>query len=404
MRGFKVLEVAQYVFTPVAGAVLADWGADVIKVEHAVTGDAQRGLQVGAGGAAVGSFQPMVEHPNRGKRSIGLALDTEAGRSLLDELIAEADVFLTNFLPRTRKKLRLDVEDVREANPDIVYARGSAFGPHGPEADKGGFDLSTFWCRAGSAYGATLRDAPVISPMPSPAYGDTIGGLTIAAGITAALLQRERTGEASVVDVSLLGVGAWATALAVGNALVLDKDAPQASLGGRAHMRMNPVVGTFRTQDGRFINMTMLQPGRYWADVCRHIGREDLIDDDRFATAEGLMEHAEVAGAAVAEAIASRPLSEWVAKLATMEGQWAILQSPREVAADPQIRANGYILSVIDADGVERELVSSPVQFNEQPFSVTRAPQFAEHTDEIVRALGRDDEALMQLKIDGAIT
>jgi len=404
MQGVRVLEVAQFTFTPAAGAVLADWGADVIKVEHAVMGDAQRGLKLGTGGAAAGSFQPLMEHANRGKRSIGIALETAGGRALLDELIAESDVFLTNFLPGARKKLRIEVDDVRAVNPRIIYARGSAFGQRGAEANDGGYDLSAFWCRAGSAYGATAEGAANIAGQPSGAYGDSIGGMTIAGGISAALFHRERTGEPSIVDVSLLSVGTWATALSISNALLTGGDPPRPRFDGPAHMPVNPIVGTFRTADGRFVNLTMLQAGRYWADVCRHIGLDEHIDDERFNTAEKLMANADAAGALVAAAILAKPLAHWSETFKTLDGQWAIVQSPSEVAADAQVRANGYILSVVDGDGNTRELVSSPVQFDETPFEIGRGPQFAEHTDEIVRALGHTDDELIQLKIDGAIT
>jgi len=134
MAGVRVLEVAQFTFTPAAGAVLADWGADVIKVEHAVTGDAQRGLQIGTGGVARGSFQPLMEHPNRGKRSIGLALEHPAALAILLELARHSDVFLTNFLPAARARLHIDVADIRKVNPKIIYVRGSGQGVRGPDA------------------------------------------------------------------------------------------------------------------------------------------------------------------------------------------------------------------------------------------------------------------------------
>jgi len=404
MRGVKVVEVAQFTFTPAAGAVLADWGADVIKIEHAVRGDAQRGIKIGTGGAGAGSFQPLMEHPNRGKRSVGIALETEGGRKLLDELVADADVFVTNFLPGARAKLRIDVDDIRAVNPNIIYARGTAFGPKGPEAELGGYDASVFWCRGGSAYGSTASDATRISPMPAGAYGDSIGGMTIAGGIAAALFQRANTGEPSVVDVSLLSMGAWANALSIGTALLTNENPRRLKMDDPGFMPVNPIVGTFRTEDGRFINLTMLQPGRYWADVCRHIDRVDAIEDERFDSAEKLMANAAEAGAIVAEAIESKPFSHWVERFKTLEGQWATVQSSLEVAADPQVRANGYVLRVIDEEGNERELVSSPVQFDETPFDISRAPQFAEHTDEVISSLGYSEDELIQLKIDGAIT
>ena len=405
MTGIKIVEVAQFTFTPAAGAVLAEWGAEVIKVEHAVTGDAQRGLRLGAVGAAVGSFHPIMEHPNRGKRSIGLALDTPGGYEVLLDLVRDADVFLINFLPDARRRLNLEVEDIRKVNPQIIYVRGSGHGQRGPEAEKGGYDQPSFWCRAGAAWSATPLDSPRPIGMPAGAYGDSIGGMTIAGGIAGALLGRERTGEPSVVDVSLLGVGIWAMALNLTNSMLTgEMFAPQPLDAPMMSVAVNPIVGNFRTSDGRWINLNMLQPGRYFADVCKHLGLEHLLDDERFTSAEGLMENASEAGQAVAAAIAEKPFAYWLEHLQTMEGQWAPLQNLAELVEDPQVKANGYLVTITDADGNERRLVANPVQFDERPPPTKRAPQFAEHTDEILRELGRADEEIIRLKVDGACT
>jgi crotonobetainyl-CoA:carnitine CoA-transferase CaiB-like acyl-CoA transferase len=404
MKGVKMVEVAQFTFTPAAGAVLTDWGADVIKIEHAVMGDAQRGLRLGTGGVAEGSFQPLMEHPNRGKRSIGLALDHPDGHAVLLELCKDADVFLTNFLPDARTRLHIEVEDIRKANPKIIYVRGSGHGQRGADAVKGGYDGSTFWCRMGSAWATTPTDNPRIVNQPGGAYGDSMGGMTIAGGIAAALFARERTGEPSVVDISLMSVGAWAFGLSLGNAMLSGEEMAPPPFDSPMNLRVNPTMGTFRTSDGRWINFTMLQPGRYFADVCRHLDLEHLIDDDRFNTAEKLMANALEAGRYVADTIASKPFSYWIEHLKTMEGQWAPVQSPLEIAADPQMEANGYILPVTDLEGNERRLVASPVQFDERPPVLTRAPQFAEHTDDLLRELGKSQDEIIQLKIDGAVT
>ena len=404
MTGVKMVEVAQFTFTPAAGAVLADWGADVIKVEHAVSGDAQRGLRLGTGGAAIGSFQPLMEHPNRGKRSVGLALETPGGHEILMDLVRDADIFLINFLPAARRRLRLEVEDIRKVNPRIIYVRGSGHGQRGPDAEKGGYDGSTFWCRMGSAWATTPSDSPRVINQPGGAYGDSMGAMTIAGGIASALFARERTGEASVVDVSLMSVGAWAMGLTIGNAMLTDAEQQPPPLDSPMNLAVNPTIGTFRTSDDRWINFTMLQPGRYFADVCRHLELEHLLDDERFDTAEKLMANATEAGKYVADAIASKPYAYWIEHLKTMEGQWAPIQSPLEIAADPQMEANGYILRVADAEGNERRLVASPVQFDEQPPAITRAPLFAEDTDDILRELGKTEDEIIQLKIDGACT
>jgi crotonobetainyl-CoA:carnitine CoA-transferase CaiB-like acyl-CoA transferase len=403
MKGVRVLEVAQFTFTPAAGAVLADWGADVIKVEHAVTGDAQRGLQIGTGGARVGSFQPLMEHPNRGKRSIGLALETPEAHAVLMELAATSDVFLTNFLPDARKRLKIEVEDLRAVNPKIIYVRGSAHGQRGPDALKGGYDGSTFWSRAGSAMGTTPPDSPRLIGMPAGAYGDSMGGMTIAGGISAALFARERTGEPSVVDVSLLSVGAWAMALSVNNALLTGEVQPVAPLGATGSIGVNPTIGNFRTSDGRWINFTMLQPGRYWADVCKHLDLGHLVSDERFDTAEKLMANASQAGALVAERIATESYAFWLDRFQTLEGQWAPNQDPLEVGHDPQIQANGYVVDVTDLEGNQRQLVANPVQFDETPPNIKRGPQFAEQTDDILRELGHSEDHIIDLKIAGAV-
>lgn len=403
MDGVRVLEVAQFTFVPSAGAVLADWGADVIKVEHAEKGDAQRGLSAVMGMAVgSGSFAPLMEHPNRGKRSLGLALEQPGALGVLHELIRTSDVFLTNFLPAARRRLGIELDDVRKINPDIVYVRGSGFGNSGPDSEKGGYDSTAFWARAGSAVGTTPVDYDGLCKMPAGAYGDSLGGMTIAGGIAAALFARQRTGETSVIDVSLLGVGAWANALPVGFALL--EGGPPAPRAPGNSAPTNPLVGNYRTADDRWLVLAMLQPGRYWPEFCRHIDREDLITDPRFSTAEALMANATTAAEIVQEVLAERPLAEWVTRFAGMEGQWAIAQDPWEVGQDPALRANGLIAEVLDSDGTPRELVANPVQFDEKPVQLTRAPQFAEHTDDILRALGKSDDELIDLKISGAVT
>lgn len=404
MEDVRVVEVAQFTYVPAAGAVLADWGAEVIKVEHAVAGDAQRGFtnlgQVSAGG----NFAPLMEHPNRGKRSIGLALEQPDAREVLYDIVRRCDVFVTNFLPDARARLAIDVDDIRRVNPDIIYVRGTALGVRGPEAGKGGYDQPTFWCRAGSAAGASAPELDGMLGMPGPAYGDSIGGMTIAGGISAALFARERTGEASVVDVSLLSAGAWANALAIDLSLASGtpwQAHPPQSRGGAVR---NPLIGFFRTEDGRYLNLSMMQPARYWADFCKHIDRPELVADRRFATGQGLMEHAAEAAEVIADAIASRPLADWIERFGTLEGQWAPVQDSVEVGRDEQLRANGFIAPVIDVDGKVGELVTAPVQFDEVPATPIRAPRFAEHTEEILKELGRSDESILTLRLAGAVT
>jgi crotonobetainyl-CoA:carnitine CoA-transferase CaiB-like acyl-CoA transferase len=404
MRGVKVVEVAQFTFVPSAGAVLADWGADVIKIEHAVHGDAQRGLKVGTGGAAAGSFQPLMEHPNRGKRSIGLALENPGAYAVLTELVRDADVFLTNFLPDATARLRIDVDDIRAVNPNIIYVRGSGHGRRGPDARKAGYDGSTFWARAGSGWASTPLDSPRMVRLPAGAYGDSMGGAMIAGGIAAALFARDRTGEPSVLDVSLMSVGTWAMALSICTSLLTGEVDPQPPVTDPPYIPVNPTIGNFRTSDGRFITLMMIQPGRYFADLCKHLDLEDMLADERFATAEGIMAHTAEIGDRIADTIARQTYAHWVERLDTLTGPWSPVQNPLELANDPQVRANGYLVPITDADGIQRELVANPVQFDETPPTLVRGPQFAEHTDDILRELGKTEDEIIALKIDGACT
>lgn len=398
LSGIRVLEVAMYGFVPSAGAVLADWGAEVIKVEHAVTGDPQRGLR------QIGKYRidddpnPNIEHANRGKRSIGLDLAKPEGKEVLTELIRRADVYLTNFLPSARAKLGIDVDDVRAINPKIIYARGSGLGPRGPEADRGGFDMTAFWCRAATAASITPPNVEGVIGPPGPAYGDTISGTNLAGGIAAALFKRERTGEPSVVDVSLLGSGLWSMGHAIALSLRLDEGmvAPPAGSHGAPS---NPLSGLYRTSDDRYLSLVMLQPGKFWADVARHIDRPELADDPRFADAEQIAKHTAEGVEILREEIGKRTLAEWTVKFATLSGPWAPVQDTRQVGDDPQIRANEYLLPA-----GELELVSSPVQFDVTAPELSAGPEFAEHTDEILVELGLDWDRIIELKTAGAVT
>src|SRR5271165_5465904 len=279
LSGVRVLEVAAWTFVPAAGAVLADWGADVIKVEHPETGDPQRGLvAMGLIPGGPNAVNYIMEQPNRGKRSIGLDISTDEGRDLLYRLAETSDVFLTSFLPSVRQRLRIDVEHIRAVNPDIVYARGTGQGAHGADRDKPGYDGSVYWGRGG--VGSALMPADARYPIGGrPAFGDLAGGMAIAGGIAAALGQRANSGEAPIVDVSLLGLAMWQLSPdIVASGLYGGDPMPKFSRSSSP----NPLVGNYRTSDGRFITLMMLQSDRFWADFCEHIGRPDLITDPRF--------------------------------------------------------------------------------------------------------------------------
>jgi crotonobetainyl-CoA:carnitine CoA-transferase CaiB-like acyl-CoA transferase len=398
LAGIRVLEVAMYGFVPSAGAVLSEWGADVIKIEHAVNGDPQRGLRQTGTMRVDGDPNPNIEHANRGKRSLGLDMAQPGGREVLHELARKADVFLTSFLPQARRKFGIDVDDIRAVNPKIVYARGSALGPRGIEAERGGYDMTAFWCRASTAAAITPPSTKGMIGPPSPAYGDTISGTNLAGGIAAALLKRERTGEPSVVDVSLLGSGLWS--MGHGIALSMHLDQPLVAAEPGVHgSPVNPLVGVYETADGRYLSLVMLQPDKFWADVCRHIDRPDLVDDPRFSDAHQIAANTADAVEILQKALATRTLAEWTERFATLAGPWAPIQDSLQVANDAQIRANEYFVTA-----GELELVANPVQFDVTAPETGPAPGFAEQTDEILLELGLDWDRIIELKTAGAVT
>ncbi len=347
-----------------------------------------------------GGIAHMMELPNRGKRSVGIDMRTPEGRELLLKLCATADVFLTNFRPQARRKLGIDVEDVRAVNPKIIYVRGSGQGQRGPDAERGGYDGCTFWGRGGPADIISDPDAGYPIAQPGPAFGDVIGGLTIAGGISAALFHRERTGEASIVDNSLLGTAMWATAAS----------SMAAGLFGMTRMPMrdrtetpNPIVGMYKTSDGRFLSLVMLESDRYWGDLVGLLGAPELEHDPRFIDAQARRENAAACVGILDDLFAKKTFEEWKTILEAAKGVWAPVQNAAELLVDPQAIANGYVREVEAKSGTMFKMIASPIQFDETPPDLTRGPDHGEHTDEVLGELGLDMDELLELKIKGAI-
>jgi crotonobetainyl-CoA:carnitine CoA-transferase CaiB-like acyl-CoA transferase len=399
LAGVRVVEVAAWTFVPISGAVLAEWGADVIKIEHPQSGDPQRGLVSSGLIPGAGGVNFMFEVPNRGKRSVALDLSTDGGRELLYRLVETADVFVTNYLPDVRARLGIDVDDIRARNPNVIYVRGSGQGARGAEANRGGFDGASFWARASLAM--AFKDPAAEWPVDQrPAFGDVLGGLTIAGGIAAALVRRERTGVPSVVDVSLLGLGLWSLGPEVTSAKLYEGlDVP----GFDRDSIPNPLVGTYPTKDGRFITLVLLQADRFWPDLCTHVDRPDLIDDPRFKDAAARYEHRRDCIHVLRDVFRSRTYDEWCERLQTLQGVWAPLQTPLEVHDDPQVVANGYLEPITAASGDEFVLPANPVQFDETPPAVGPAPDHGQHTEEVLLEVGLTYDEIIEHKISGAV-
>jgi formyl-CoA transferase len=392
-RDVRVVEVAAWTFVPAAGAILADLGADVIKVEPP-SGDPQRGLKNRL--QRPGAANPFVEIPNRGKRSITLDLATSPGRDVLLGLARTADVFLTSYLGPARRRLGIDVDDVRAVNPSIVYVRGTGWGPAGPMADKGGFDLAAAWATSSMAHRMTR---PPEEPMYQPsAFYDLLGANTIAGAIGSALFQRERTGEAVDVHVSLLNVGMWS----------LCPDLMAAPSAGRQELRdrsrvSNPIVNSYRTADDRWLYLVCLQGDRYWTELCDLIGRADLAEDDRFRDAGSRAANAEDCIHELDATFASRPLADWQEALNPFTGVWAPVLEPIELHDHPQVVANGYLANGATNGGTPYRLPAPPMQFGEPVQPAGPAPELGQHTEEVLLELGRSWEDIVELRNSGVL-
>ncbi len=402
MQGVRVVEVASWTFVPAAGAVMAEWGADVLKIEHPVGGDPQRGLiSMGLVPSGKSGANFFIEQPNHGKRSVAINLQHPEGREVLLELCKTADVFLTNWLPGPRSRARIDVDDIRAVNPNIIYVRGHGQGAKGPDNNKGGYDGSAYYARSGVLASLTPRDAgDPFGPTQPPAFGDLPGGQTIAGGIAAALFHRERTGEGSVVDVSLLNFGMWSNSANIVNAKLFEgQDVPTIT---RATMP-NPLANRYLTSDGRMIQLMMLQAGRFWPELVTAIGRPELADDSRFADAASINANSAEATRILDAHFLTRTYSEWRATLAGISGVWEPVQSSLDLHDDVQVVANGYIADVEAESGETFPLVANPVQFAEEAPALRRAPNHGEHTDEVLLELGLDYDRIIELKLAEAI-
>jgi len=402
LEGIKVLEVAQWWFVPSAGAVLADWGADVVKIEHPETGDPQRGL-VTSGLIPEGGFNFMWEQPNRSKRSVGLDIKQDGGRELLYKMAASSDVFLTSFLPDARQKLKIDVEHIRKINPDIIYARGSGQGTRGPEASRGGYDGASYWARGGIGSALTGKsDGPPV--MQRPAFGDSLGGMNIAGGVAAALFKRARTGTPSVVDISLLSTAMWNISADVTMSKALEALGLKGGMPKMDRTRVpNPIVNAYKTSDDRWIMLIMLQSDRNWPDLCQHLERTDLIEDERFATSALRAQNGAACVGELDAIFGSKTLEEWKKQLATTDGVWAPVQHPGELYEDPQVIANEYLRQIELGDGGECQLVANPVQFDETAPDMSHAPEHGQDTEGVLMEMGLEWEEIERLKADGSI-
>jgi len=393
LEGIKVVEVAQWVAAPGAGALLADWGADVVHIEHPVTGDSMRGLS-NVGGMAV---DWLFELDNRNKRSMTLDISKKEGQLVLYKLIEKADVFITSLRPGELKRYKLEYTALSRVNPRLVYASLTGYGNKGPDKERRGYDVSAFWARSG--FMASIREPDMPPLFPRGGMGDHTASIAMACGITTALYARERTGVGQEVDVSLYNTGVWVLSIDMSCALATGEYAPS-----RKRSETPAMTNVYQTKDNKWIYFVHLQQDPYWPGFCKALGLERLEKDDRFNSMMSRMMNNDELFTMVEQAMAKRTLEEWKPILDEHELIYAPVQDATDVAKDEQAWANDFFATVEHPTLGKIKLVANPIKLSKMPSSIkTTAPQSGQHTEEVLLENGYSWSDIARFKEQGLI-
>jgi crotonobetainyl-CoA:carnitine CoA-transferase CaiB-like acyl-CoA transferase len=389
LDGVRVVELATFVAAPSAGALLADLGADVVKVE-VPRGEIYRHSRPKLMGVPSDFPEaPQFQMDNRGKRSLALDITRPAALSALQRLVEGADVFLTNMLPHRLEKYGLDAATLREKTPRLIAASLSGYGHDGPDATSPAFDYTAYWARTG--FMDLMRDPGDAPAFLRPGVGDHAAALSLVTGILAALRMRDRSGEGQRVDVNLMHVGYY----------ILGNDAALALAGGRAaphHQRTrprNPLWNQYRTGDDRWLFLVMVESDRYWAPLCQAIERPDLLEYERFTDARARYKSSAELVAILDEVIGARSLEEWEKHLAGHTIIWAPVRTLEEALHDPQARATGVFREVNHPTAGTYETVAPPLEMSGFPMDGTRpAPALGADGETVLREAGLETKEI----------
>ncbi|MEZ4503914.1 MAG: CoA transferase [Dehalococcoidia bacterium] len=394
LDGVRVVEVANWLAAPGAAAMMADMGADVIKIEPP-QGDFYRGYMMASRGDGDTNFNFELE--NRGKRSIAIDLGAPRAAELVLRLCAEADVFITNLVRERFERYGLTFEAVRAASPRIIYTAVSGYGSSGALADKAGFDASAFWASSGIM--SVMGDEggqPVVS---RGGQGDHPTALAALAAILAALRQRDQTGEAQFVDVTLQRAGVWTLASDVQQSLAGLEARPRQDRLTQGMVTWNP----YRTRDGRWLMLVMNDPPRYWNRFARCIEREDLVDDERYTTTPQILRHGPALIPELDAIFATRDLDAWVERLEAHGCLFAVVATVDEVIADEQLRGQGAFNRVTREDGKTYEVVATPFSIAGADIHARGvAPTVGQHSAAILEELGLTPDEIAAFGAAGA--
>jgi formyl-CoA transferase len=395
LAGITVIDAANFIAGPVSATVMADFGADVIKVEPP-TGDIYRVRGAGYPASAY-NFPWIVD--NRSKRSVAIDLRTGDGQALLHHLVRDADVFVTNAPLDSRERLGIRYEDLEALNPRLVYASITAYGETGPEASKPGFDSIALWAR--TALMDLVRPSPEAAPSRSlPGMGDHPTGMSLFAAIMAGLYHRERTGRGSMVATSLMANGLWWNAIQVQGILC----------GTRTPVRppreeaVSALANLYRCRDARWFMLTITGDERHWESFAKGIGRADLTTDSRFAETPARRAHARELTKILDEHFASRDWADWEPILERTGVAFGVVSTLEDIAHDVQMRESGALVPIDDARAGASLTVSSPIQIRGQEKEPARfAPEIGEHTIDVLRGAGVSEQEIERLLAAGVI-
>jgi crotonobetainyl-CoA:carnitine CoA-transferase CaiB-like acyl-CoA transferase len=395
LDGILVLDWTIWQQGPVCSAMLADLGADVIKIEERGGGDPGRGILQMAGVDVSDRPNAYFEANNRGKKSLTLDVKKPEGRDIVYALAQRADVFVQNFRKGVAERLGLGPADLRGRNERLVYASATGYGPEGPESGEPSFDQLGL-ARSGIMLAAGEPDMPPLGI--AGGVADQMGAVMLAYGVLAALLAREKTGRGQEVDASHLGSMMWLQGLSVSSRLMMGFGFPRTARKRAG----NPLWNHYRCADDRWIALGMLQPDRYWADLCRALGRPELAEDARFGDLRARATNAAACVAILDEVFASRPRSEWLTVLRESPGDfiYTVVNSVDDLPDDPQVRANDYVVELEHPQHGKTSVIGLPVRLSETPGKIRApAPEFGQHTEEIlVEVLGYDWDRITELR------
>ncbi|MBM4406821.1 MAG: CoA transferase [Chloroflexi bacterium] len=398
LAGVRVIEMSTWAALPGAGVILADMGADVVKVEDPETGgDPTRGFQLVKPAKGAGEFAPVWEQDNRNKKSVTVNVNRPEGQEILRKLLKDADIFLTSTRPATLERFKLSYQHLRDLNPRLIFAHLSGFGPKGPDSDRAGYDSICFWSRVGIALSLAEPGGNPVSPR--AAMGDHTTSLTLVGAITAALYARSQTGKGQMVQTSLFHAGLWFSSVDLVSSSVTQTDAKKLA----RKVVGNPLVNSYKTKDG-WITLVNLQSERFWDPICRAIGQPELAKDPRFATHQTRMQNGPPLIDIFDAAFTKHTTAEWIAKLDREGIRWGRMQTVLDCTKDEQAWANGYFHKLDHPEAGEVGLVTSPMQFSDTPTSVrSAAPLLGQHTEEVLLEKGYSWEDLEKLKTKGVI-